>query len=81
MAAAMREELQCGSSYWEITGGFTGETRHMVTCTIHRPQVSEVKQIVARVDPRAFLTIGISHQAMGSGFTPLLPAKNKGGQA
>jgi uncharacterized membrane-anchored protein YitT (DUF2179 family) len=37
-----------------------------------RAQVGEVKHLVSAVDPQAFVTIGISHRAMGGkGFTPL----------
>lgn len=63
--------LHRGVSFWEVTGGFTGQKRYLVLCTMTRPQVAEVKQLIARVDPQAFVTIGVSHEAMGAGFTPL----------
>ena len=63
--------LHRGVSFWEVTGGFTGQKRYLVLCTITRPQVGEMKQLVARVDPNAFVTIGVSHEAMGAGFTPM----------
>ena len=63
--------LHRGVSFWEVTGGFTGQTRYLVLCTITRPQVGLVKQVVARADPDAFVTIGVSHEAMGAGFTPM----------
>lgn len=68
---ALMVGLQRGSSKWNITGGYTGQTRSMVWCTINRSQVQELKQIVAKVDPDAFLVIGNAHQALGSGFLPL----------
>lgn len=71
MVAALLITLDRGVSYWPIIGGYTGDTHTMITCTVSRPQVSEVKRIVSQVDPDAFVTIGISHQAMGKGFTPL----------
>lgn len=71
MVAALLNTLDRGVSFWPITGGYTGDTHTMITCTMSRPQVSEVKRVVAEVDPRAFVTIGVSHQAMGKGFTPL----------
>lgn len=63
--------LHRGVSFWEVTGGFTGQKRYLVLCTVTRPQVSQMKQVVARVDPEAFVTIGVSHEAMGAGFTPM----------
>lgn len=63
--------LHRGVSYWEVTGGFTGQKRYLVQTTITRPQVNELKQVVARIDPEAFVTIGVSHEAMGAGFAPM----------
>ncbi len=70
--------LHRGVSYWEVTGGFTGQKRYLVLCTVTRPQVSLVKKSVADVDPEAFLTIGVSHEAMGSDFTPMPVNMNSG---
>jgi uncharacterized membrane-anchored protein YitT (DUF2179 family) len=63
--------LHRGVSYWEVTGGFTGQKRYLVLCTVTRPQVGRIKQLVAQTDPEAFVTIGVSHEAMGAGFTPM----------
>jgi uncharacterized membrane-anchored protein YitT (DUF2179 family) len=60
-----------GVSYWPITGGFTGQTRYMVTCTIYRSQMRDVQEIVAEVDPQAFVTISVGQRAFGQGFVPL----------
>ena len=71
MAAALIDGLGRGVSHWEITGGYTGQPRTMLLCTIYRPQVNDVKRIVADVDSRAFVIIGDAHQALGFGFIPL----------
>lgn len=60
-----------GVSYWPITGGYTGKTRYMVTCTIYRSQMRDVQEVVAAVDPQAFVTISIGQRAFGQGFVPL----------
>jgi uncharacterized membrane-anchored protein YitT (DUF2179 family) len=60
-----------GVSYWPITGGFSGQTRYMVTCTIYRSQMRDVQEIVAGVDPQAFVTISVGQRAFGQGFVPL----------
>lgn len=65
------EKLDRGVSYWPITGGYTGETHYLVYCTLTRPQVAEFKKYIAQTDPAAFVTIGISHQALGYGFSPI----------
>jgi uncharacterized membrane-anchored protein YitT (DUF2179 family) len=71
LSEALMAELGRGVSQWQITGGYTGESHAMLTCTIYRPQVNDLKRIVAEVDPRAFVTIGVAHQALGEGFIPL----------
>jgi uncharacterized membrane-anchored protein YitT (DUF2179 family) len=71
MAHALIDGLGRGVSHWEITGGYTGQTRTMLLCTIYRPQVNDVKRIVANVDNQAFVIIGDAHQALGFGFIPL----------
>lgn len=71
MTAGLMAGLDRGASRWEITGGYTGETRHMIFCTIFRPQVNDLKRIVGQIDEGAFVIIGEAHQALGSGFVPL----------
>lgn len=71
MIAEIQEELGRGVSYWEAFGGYTGEQRTVVLCTFYRPQEAELKRIIARVDPAAFVNIGVTQQAMGQGFTEI----------
>lgn len=71
VSKALHEHLDRGTTCWKATGGFTGAERGMVYCTIGRPQVNELRAIIHEIDPSAFLTIGVSHQAYGSGFLPL----------
>ncbi len=71
MAEALIALLGRGVTYWEVIGGFSGQKRYLVTCTITRPQVAELKHIVANVDTHAFVTIALGHQALGTGFMPL----------
>ncbi|NJN97501.1 MAG: YitT family protein [Anaerolineales bacterium] len=71
LSQALIKGLGRGVSQWTITGAFTGQTHTMVVCTIYRPQVNDLKRMVSDVDPEAFVTIGIAHQAFGTGFMPL----------
>jgi uncharacterized membrane-anchored protein YitT (DUF2179 family) len=71
VAAGLITRLNRGASYWEVTGGYTGRKRYLVLCTITRSQVADLTQVVADIDNAAFITIGISHQALGVGFSPL----------
>ena len=71
MIGALSSQLGRGVSHWEILGGYTNSPRTMVLCTIYRPQVNDLKRIVSAVDPTAFVTIGMTQQALGEGFTDL----------
>ncbi|MCP4358948.1 MAG: YitT family protein [Chloroflexi bacterium] len=68
---ALMSRIHRGVSYWPVTGGYTGVQRYLVQCTVRRPQVNELKLIISEVDKEAFVTIGISHEALGSDFAPL----------
>jgi uncharacterized membrane-anchored protein YitT (DUF2179 family) len=65
--------LDRGVSHWEVTGGYTGEPRTVIFCTIYRPQVNDLKRVVGEVDPHAFVSIGITQEVLGSGFTRISP--------
>ncbi len=71
VSQALMATLNKGVSYWEIKGGYSDETRFMLTTTIYRNQVSDVEKAVAEADSTAFVTIGLSHKAHGAGFHPL----------
>lgn len=71
VSRALMTDLHKGVSEWQIKGGYSGNTYAMLACTIYRPQVTDLKRIIAKVDPQAFVTIGVAHQAHGAGFTPL----------
>ncbi|MCA9874777.1 MAG: YitT family protein [Anaerolineales bacterium] len=59
-------ELQRGTTRWEVRGQRDGHTA--LYCTVGRPEVSTLKNIVAAVDKEAFLIIGRGHEAVGKGF-------------
>jgi uncharacterized membrane-anchored protein YitT (DUF2179 family) len=71
VSEAIRERLGRGATFWTVTGGYSLQERGMVLCTVGRPQVNELKHVLSKVDPVAFLTVGVSHQAYGAGFLPL----------
>lgn len=71
LAQALMDGLNRGITYWNVTGGYSGQTHALLMCTVYRSQVNALKQIVATVDPEAFMVIGTAHQALGAGFLPL----------
>jgi uncharacterized membrane-anchored protein YitT (DUF2179 family) len=71
MVQALLSQLGRGVSFWKATGGYTGEPRTVIMCTIYRPQVNDLKRIVNEIDPRAFVSVGIVQTTMGEGFARL----------
>jgi uncharacterized membrane-anchored protein YitT (DUF2179 family) len=71
IAARVLDELERGVTILEGTGAYTGAGRPVLYCVISRAEVAALKSIVQEVDPRAFMVIGIAHEALGEGFRPL----------
>lgn len=71
LSQALMHHLRRGVSFWTVMGAYTGQSHTLLLCTIYRPQVSELKQIVAAIDPKAFVVIGQAHQAFGTQFSAL----------
>ncbi|HSL44337.1 MAG TPA: YitT family protein [Anaerolineales bacterium] len=65
------EQLERGVTILEGTGAYTGAGRPVLYCVITRAEVATLKSIVHEVDPRAFMVIGVAHEALGEGFRPL----------
>ncbi len=53
------------------TGAYTGDERPVLYCVITRAEVNQLKALVREADPKAFMVIGIAHEALGEGFRPL----------
>ena len=71
ISARVLEELERGITVLEGKGAYTGEERPVLYCVISRAEVATLKAIVQEADPRAFMVIGLAHEALGEGFRPL----------
>ncbi|MFQ5611332.1 MAG: YitT family protein [Anaerolineae bacterium] len=68
VSRAVINQLGLGITAWPAQGMFT-ETDHVVLfCTVSRPDVNILREMVAEIDPRAFVVIGHGHQATGGVF-------------
>jgi uncharacterized membrane-anchored protein YitT (DUF2179 family) len=65
------EQLERGVTILEGTGAYTGAARPVLYCVVTRAEVATLKAIVHEADPRAFMVIGLAHEALGEGFRPL----------
>lgn len=65
VANALLEKLQIGVTAWQGEGMFTEQKHSVLFCTVSRPFVDTLRQIVTTVDPNAFVVITHGHQATG----------------
>jgi uncharacterized membrane-anchored protein YitT (DUF2179 family) len=65
------EQLERGVTVLQGKGAYTGAERPVLYCVISRAEVATLKAIIQEVDPRAFMVIGLAHEALGEGFRPL----------
>lgn len=65
---ALGVELERGVTRWGVEGYDTHHSHTALFCTVTRPQVSTLKNIVAAVDNDAFVIISQGHEAIGRGF-------------
>ena len=58
-----------GSTVLDVTGGYTGDKKKMLVVVVSEEQSSEVKEIIDRHDPTAFVVISQTKDVNGEGFT------------
>ncbi len=62
---ALLEKLQIGVTAWTGEGMFTEKKHNVLFCTVSRPFVDTLREIVTEADPNAFIVITHGHQATG----------------
>ena len=68
---AIMHDLERGVTILSGTGGYTGEPRAVIYCTVARMEINRLKILVHDIDPKAFMVIGQAQEALGEGFKPL----------
>jgi uncharacterized membrane-anchored protein YitT (DUF2179 family) len=61
-------DIHRGVTYIKGIGAFTGEEKAVVNCVVNRFELAKVKDIVAEMDPQAFMYISDASEVMGKGF-------------
>ena len=64
------EVLERGVTILSGKGGYTDADRPVLYCVVTRSEVNQLKQLVKETDPKAFMVIGVAHEALGEGFRP-----------
>lgn len=65
VSRALLEQLQIGVTAWQGEGMFTEQKHHVLFCTVSRPFMDTLREIVSQTDPHAFIVITHGHQATG----------------
>jgi uncharacterized membrane-anchored protein YitT (DUF2179 family) len=61
-------EMERGVTILEGAGAYTDEPRPVLYCVVTRSEIQQLKTIVHEADPKAFMVIGVAHEALGEGF-------------
>ena len=68
VAQVISDELGRGATYLHGQGTYTKEDTKVVLTAVKRQQLAELKDIVIRIDPNAFIIVQEAHQVLGDGF-------------
>ena len=78
VSEAIMHELGLGLTIMYGRGGFSGDEREIIYVICERLQLSDLKEVVYRVDPHAFMAIENLHEVTsGGGALFGLDKKNK----
>lgn len=65
---AILEKLGRGVTQLEARGGYTETARPALYVVVYRTQVTQLKHIIASMDPHAFVVVSEAHEVLGEGF-------------
>lgn len=68
IAQAVMNELDRGVTALKGIGMYTGNEKRVLYCVIQRGQLSQLKEIVKRIDPSAFIILNDVTEVLGEGF-------------
>ena len=68
IARAVLTDLNRGATLWQGTGAYTGAARMLLLAVVSRSEVTRLKEVIYRIDPRAFVILADAHEVLGEGF-------------
>lgn len=69
--AAIFQHLDRGVTIIEARGGYTEQPRPMLFVSVTRGELMPLKQIIAEIDPEAFVVVTDAYEVLGKGFRPI----------
>lgn len=68
VAKKILQELDRGVTGLEAKGMYSGENKFMLYCVVSKKEIIQLKEIVAEVDPEAFVIVSDAREVLGEGF-------------
>lgn len=68
IAQAIMTELSRGVTGLSVKGMYSGETRQMLYCVVSKKEITQIKEIVAGFDRKAFVIVEDAREVFGEGF-------------
>ena len=69
IAEAIGRKLDRGATFLHAEGSYSRKETKVVLAAIKRQQLAELKELVAHIDPNAFIIVQEAHQVLGDGFS------------
>ncbi len=69
IAQAIGRKLDRGATFLHGEGSYSHRDTKVVLTAVKKQQVAELKELVTRIDPNAFIIVQEAHQVLGDGFS------------
>ena len=69
VARTINDQLGRGVTYLSGEGYYSGKETKVILTAVKRQQLAELKELVVRIDPDAFIIVQEAHQVLGDGFS------------
>ena len=68
IADAIMTQLDRGLTGLDATGMYSGDKKTVLYCVVSKKEIAELKDIVAKIDPKAFVIVTDAREVFGEGF-------------
>lgn len=68
IADAVMDEMHRGVTMLNATGAYTGGQRRVLLCAVRRSEMYQLRTLVERIDPDAFMIVVSTDEVLGEGF-------------
>jgi uncharacterized membrane-anchored protein YitT (DUF2179 family) len=71
VADAIIKDMDRSATAWKAQGMYTGGDRQVLLAVVGRQEISTLKEIIYKADPKAFVVLADVHEVLGEGFKPI----------